>query len=384
MNIDIVMISKLGNGDGGRETWLRNFLVEILKQQQPITFNFFSLPMAEENLLADLKNKTIFGSHHELTPSWKRLPISLSFIIKMFSFKLFKKKSSDFVIGVGGLEEAIAIMGSYFWPFYRGKKILWLRTIYSKEKGYRLNKITQKILLKIELYVIKNHFDLVIANGEDTALFYRQYGVKCTVIANAADLKIWSAVKKITAPKTRIAFIGRLSDVKGINAFLDSIQELQHRGEVNNIEFHVVGGGPIESRVRELEAKKLLIYHGTLPHSSIPEFLTRIDCCVALTYLKDFMGGGGVSNALIEQMAAQQIIVAWNNGIFNKVLNSQTAYLVEQDNIHRLADAFQFISNNRHEADLIASSAFIESQHYSIVRHVEIFLKTIQFTGQKK
>ncbi len=67
MNIDIVMISKFGNGDGGRETWLRNFLVEIEKQQ-PISFNFFSLPGGQENLLGDLKNTSIFCSHHVLAP----------------------------------------------------------------------------------------------------------------------------------------------------------------------------------------------------------------------------------------------------------------------------------------------------------------------------
>ena len=382
MNIDIVMISKFGNGDGGRETWLRNFLVEIEKQQ-PISFNFFSLPVEQENLLGDLKNTSIFSSHHELAPKWKRLPISVSFIIQMIFFRLFKKSTSDSVIAVGGLEEAIATVGSYFRPFYKGKKILWLRTIYTKEKGYRLNKITQKILLGIELYIIKNHFDLVIANGEDTALFYRQHGVKCTVIPNAADLGIWSAVEKTKSLKTRIAFIGRLSEVKGINAFLDSIEELQKRGNVNNMEFHVVGGGPVELRVRKLEERGLLKYHGTLPHSSIPAFLMHSDCCVALTYLKDFMGGGGVSNALIEQMAAQQIIVAWNNGIFNKVLTAQTAYLVEQDDICGLANAFEFISNNKQEAELVATSAFIESQRYSIVKHVELFLDTIGFTSKK-
>jgi len=377
------MISKLGWGDGGRETWLRNFLLEVKRQKYPIEFDFYSLPAEENNILYGLKDGPLMGRHFQLSSVFSRIPVFFSFFIRMFFLKLFKKNKSDYVVAVGGLEEAFSVITSYFPFFYRGKKILWLRTIYTKEKGYRLNRFTQKVLLAVEIFIIKKFFDFVVANGEDTASFYRSHGIDCVVIANAVDLDVWSSVKKIPSTKLRVAFIGRLSQVKGIDAFLNAAEHVHNNDSGDGIEFHVVGGGPEECCVREFVNRGVVTYHGSLPHGDISKFIAKIDCCVALTYLKDFMGGGGVSNALIEQMASQQIIIAWNNDIFKKVLCPSTAYFVEQDDIKGLADTFICISKNRVQAERAAASAFAEAQNYSIEKHVLAFMKVINFTDKK-
>ena len=377
MQIDIVMISKLGNGDGGRETWLKNFLLETSRKNIDCVFNLLTLRKAEDNVLQCLGDNNMLGAQLEFDTKSKFLPTSLAFFIKFIFSLLLKKKPADFVIGVGGLAEAMAIVMCYFWPTFKGKRILWLRTIYTKEKGYRLNKFSQKILLALEIFIIKKFFTVVIANGEDTAQFYRAHGIECTVINNAVNLNVWTNLQKSPAPRFRVAFVGRLSAVKGIEAFLESIEIFTRKNPYHEIEFHVVGAGPFEDQVQSLQRRGLLQYHGMLANNLIPEFLTNTDCCVALTYLKDFMGGGGVSNALIEQMAAEQVIIAWNNDIFNKVLTHKTAYLVEQDDIEGLANSYTAILNNIETAQVKAVAARNESKNFSISKHVDLFFKAI-------
>ncbi len=378
MKIDLVMISRLGQSDGGRETWLKNFLCEIERRNVKCVFDLFSLAKGPGNILSLLKRRSsVIDKEVEFKEKLGGLPISLVFLLKFFITNFWRKKNSDHVIAVGGLEEALSVVMSYCLRPVRGKRVLWLRTIYTKEKGYLLNGVTQKILLKIELYVIKNFFDIIIANGEDTADFYRGKGVDCVVIPNAIDLKKWVLIKKVESKKTRIAFIGRLTTVKGLEAFVDSVALIKNRKIGEEFEFHVMGDGPLRSVVEEAQEKNLLIYHGNIPNDDLPKMLESVDCCVALTLLKDFMGGGGVSNALLEQMASGQIIVAWDNNIFRNVLTDETAYLVEQNNAIQLASAYEFLHQFQEDAVNKSIAAKTLSNFYSIEAHVEKFFELI-------
>lgn len=377
MHIDLVMISRLGPADGGRETWLKNFLKEIAKLKLGYKFSLKTLKKEKNNILSSI-DQSVLANAIEIKCEKSWIPIAINFIIKFFIKNVFRKKNADHVIAVGGLEEALAVAISYLVRPVNGQKILWLRTIYTKEKGYRLNKITQFLLLKFEIYLIRYFFDLVIVNGEDTAEFYRAKGINCVVINNAIETEKWSKISISPSTKIRIAFIGRLSEVKGIKSFLNSIELLYENYGLNGFEFHIAGDGPFKEAVLELQNRKLLTYHGAIPNDAVPLLLAQMDCCVALTFLMDFMGGGGVSNALIEQMASGQKIIAWNNKIFKKVLTEENSYLVDQGSTEQIVNSYLSIYSNQDLAKSKAAAAKITSKNYSIVNHVQIFIELIK------
>lgn len=379
MKIDLIMISKLSKSDGGRETWLKNFLHEIESRDssKKILFNLITLKNNEDSILE--KDNTIVNNHIQYNNSYRFLPISIQFIFFCF-FKFFlKRKDADHVLAVGGLEESLAAVVGYIFKNIKGKRILWLRTIYTKEKGYLLNRFTQKVLLKFEIFIIKSFFDLVIANGEDTAEFYRNHGVECHVIKNSIDLERWNCpmVTDINN-KLDIAFIGRLAEVKGIKSFLESIILLNKKYPNNNFNFHVVGDGPFRNQVEDLAGKNLINFYGAIPNEELPKFMQKFEVCVALTFLSDFIGGGGVSNALIEQMAAKKVIVCWDNNIFRYVLEDESCYFVRQGDADALTEAFLEISYNREVAKKKSCKSYLLSQNYSIHNHVNSFFDLVE------
>lgn len=381
MLIDLIMISKLGTSDGGREIWLKNFLQEIggsVPDKNNLFFNLITLNKAEKNIL-NKEYDFLIKNHIQYKPIFKKIPISIKFIIFCLIKFFFKKKEAEHVLAVGGLEEALATVMGYSFRRVRGKRILWLRTIYTKEKGYLLNRFTQKFLLMFEIFIIKNFFDLIVANGDDTADFYRAYGVECHVIKNSIDLKKWSNPdSNFSENKLDIAFIGRLAEVKGIKSFLDAIIVLKESMPTENIKFHVIGDGPFSVEVEKLANKNLLTYYGAIPNQDLPKIMKKFDCCVGLTYLSEFMGGGGVSNALIEQMASGKIMVCWANNIFYNVLNQDSCYFVNQGNIEELADTFLEISNNKEISAKKVLNSYLISQNYSIEIHVKIFFSLLE------
>lgn len=377
MKIDLVMMSKLSPSGGGRETWLYNFLNEIIESQINVKFNLYTLATKEKTII-NAKNDGLIGAHKEYTHRGKIIPTPIGFSCYMLLNQLWKRKNSEYVVAVGGLNEAIATFLSYSIFGVEKKKIIWLRTIYTKEKGYKLTRFSQKILIALEVILYNKYFDLVITNGDDTADFYRRLGINCHVIKNSIPLKKWHQLKP---PSFRgilkIAFIGRLSEVKGIKNFLESIDYVKDTKYKDYFEFHVVGDGPFEKQIRQYAADKLLIYHGAIPNTEIPDILKDIHCCVALTHLSDFLGGGGVSNALLEQMAAEKIIICWNNNIFRKVLDNYSGYFVNQDDSNALAECFINILLNFSQAALKAKVAKNLSSQYCIHEHVSEFFNLI-------
>lgn len=375
--IDLVMLSKLGVSEGGRETWLNNFLNYIYKSDLNVKFNLITLEKSTNNILKD-GNSELVDKHYQYSHRIKKLPIPLGFIFFCLYNFLFKKKEAHDVLAVGGLNEAVATVFAYSLRGVSGNKVLWLRTIYTKEKGYRLNRFSQKILLKIEVAIIKKFFNIVIANGEDTASFYRNLGIECLVIKNSIDLKKWHMKSRTTnINMLNVAFIGRLSEVKGIQSFLDAIEIIEKYENLNNLNFHIVGEGPYLNELVRYKNNKLVHSYGAIPNEEIPIILQQMDVCVALTYLTNFLGGGGVSNALIEQMAAGKIIVCWDNDIFRQVLDDESAYFVKQGDSLALVKCLLEIQNNRVLANKKAERAKLLSQQYSIENHVESFFKSV-------
>lgn len=348
MKIDIIMMSKFGFSDGGRETWFNNCFNEMQTDQDDLQVVLYSLKLKPKNIVDfHLQGNNLIENYQIDLEKKKFLPLTLLFIIKIF-FLIFKRNQrSPQVVAIGSLNEMLACFFSYPPILYKGKKIIWLRTISRREFGMK-TKLLRLPLIFVEYMLLKFYFDRVLTNGKDTGDFYSNIGIDNKVINNGVNANRWfnNISLKPKENKISIAFIGRLEKNKGIIAFCNAIKLFNNRGN-NNISFKIVGQGSYMNNILELsKQEKNVEFINGIDNQKMPDFLKDIDVSVALTFSSNSMGGGGLSNALLEQMCSGNLIIAWDNPIFRQILDKSCAILVEQGNEIMLADTFAVISKD--------------------------------------
>lgn len=372
------MLSNFGRADGGRETWAYNFIPRLLDRYPSLRLSIFGLrvdgqPDNRETLLScvpeDQRSRLTVDFVRAKADRW---PNALSFWRELGKLAQTRPVPS-FVIAVGSWVELRAVLRSS--PFRSSGKVVWLRSIFADEKAHRYPLFLRPLLERIELSVLRRA-DVIIANGEDTADHYRELGLPVRVIPNGVDL----ARSRMEPPELRrplkIAYVGRLAPVKGIDDFIDVARTAMDHG-FDWLEFHVIGEGPALPAVREAEAGGYLHCHGSVANDQIPALLSQMHVCVALTYVRRggdrSSGGAGISNALLEQMAAGRIIVAWDNVAFRQVLDDDSAYLVRQGERAGLLEALRAIHSEPAAARARAAKAAKVAEGYGFDRHMDRF-----------
>src|SRR5699024_384058 len=121
---------------------------------------------------------------------------------------------------------------------------MWLRTVYVREKFDRIPRYLMSLVKFTEENLLKKGFNAIIANGDDTAAYYRTRGICCEVIHNAVRLEEYYKAARTSQGKLAIAFAGRLTSVKGLTEFLSAVTLASASGLLEQVEFHVAGEGP--------------------------------------------------------------------------------------------------------------------------------------------
>lgn len=372
--ITLLMLSQMGPGDGGRETWLANFLDEVVRQGRDVVFDVIHQHSGSETLLDAPTRRKAVASVRQVERKWSWCPVSIEFLLRL-AFGRSRVSRDAPILAVGGLAEAV---GALLLDPWRGRhgRVMWLRSIYTREKSAQLPGASRRLVAELERRVL-GCFGLVIANGDDTAAYYRAQGVESHVIANAVPLERWSMPPPPAEGRLRVAFVGRLAEVKGIGTFLQAV-ELCERDGPGQCRFDLAGDGPARAAAEALSARVPLVCHGQVDNDAARVIVRESDACVALTLSSPTLGGGGVSNALIEQMAAGRILFAWDNDIFRQVLDPTMAYLVPQGDARALADAFLRVARHRGEALERAARAREKAAGYAIDAHVGRFFEMLE------
>lgn len=380
--IDIIMLSNYGRKDGGRETWLYNFLPQLLEDASIKKIHLFGFKIAGQEdttaaLMALDKSKTekIVPIILEGTP--KKYPkfISMHLLLRKY-LKQNSLHKPDYVLAVGGMFETYMLLKNE--RFKTASRISWLRSIFTREKGYRIPSYAMKWFQAFEKKSL-HKVDIVIVNGDDTRQFYEQYNLKIHTIKNAIQPKKWLGPDLQKSEVIQVAYIGRLSEVKGIEAFLEAAKKIKSSEYSAHFNFHIVGdANTYTEEVSKLHDEHVVVYHGAMNNDELPAFLKKIHVCVALTYVSKKLGGAGLSNALLEQMAAGKIIVAWSNDAFNQILTPTCAFQVEQYNNEALISSFISIYKNQEEALRKAIEAKKVIAPYTMQAHVGRFIKCLE------
>ena len=369
-SIDLVMLSKFGRADGGRETWAYNFIPLLLESNKNLSLTIYGFSIdnksdKREELLSVFNNcDRERVKLHFFPVKWPRIPLFFSMFYQLRKHVRGPDDNcTQMVLGVGGLFEMLMLL--YTRKYNKSKKILWLRSIFFNEKADRAPSWLLPFLRRVESLFLKKA-DVLFANGDDIACHYKRYGLNAHVIKNGVDIQKWAIPKPVLGPQIKVAFIGRLTKVKGIEEFLQMVEMVKCGVEASRFDFHVVGKGPYSDLVETLERQGMLSSHGEIDNNDLPQLLKDFDVCVALTMASSTGGGGGTSNALMEQMAAGRVIVAWDNVIFSQLLNDENAYLTPQGDPQGLIDAISDIAENKDRAHSRAVAGKALMSEYSI------------------
>lgn len=382
---DFVMASNFGRTAGGRETWAYGFLGPLLAARPDLKLRVHGMRSEDHaDTTADLLAAADPADRGRLQPLFHqarrgRLPVFVSMLRGLRAWMAKPEvRPPDWSLAAGCVNEQILLLATP--KLRRSFRIVWLRTILLDQRIDRIPRMLMPLARRFEAWLI-GRSQLIIANGEDIADYYRRFGLTVEVIRNGVDAKRWHLPPPTLVGPLRVAYIGRLIPSKGINEFLAAAEIVRQAGGGDRIEFHVVGDGPHQDRVREAEARGAVRFHGPIHNDALPALLEQFDVCTAFTFVSPTQGGGGTSNALLEQMAAARVILAWNNIIFRQVVDGSSAWLVPQGDTDAVVRALWEIAADSAEARRRATAAQRFVRQFSLEAQSERFLALLRRHG---
>lgn len=387
----IVIFSRLQSYDGGRETWLNMFLPLLSNglNNTKIHIYYISDTQSDKSNMINMFDDNRFEFHEVKLPDIKN-KISSIYRILLFAKKtiflinsnITKNSEIDkenIVLGIGSFYEAFVLMTHKFiYANLKGKYMVWLRGVWAKETLARHSGFIHKAIIFTEK-IFLDSADMIIANGKDTAKAYKEYGYDSVVIPNALDLDRYANVKNMQDKEKKIiSYIGRLSKEKGLLDFLKSIEVFNRKYPElkEKITFQIAGDGPLKEEVFKANFDNFE-YLGPISNEKIIDYIESITCGVALTYSKSALGGAGVSNGLLELMAAGRIIICWKSPVFEQVLDESSALMIEESDFEALASCYKNLIDDFNKLFKLSECAKEISKNYSQENHIKQFLRLI-------
>ena len=383
ITVHIILFSRLQSFDGGRETWLNNFLIESWKIDSKINYKvyYYSDTFSKKTQLIQAVNlkPNYFKSVNIISGGnlFRSIIRVMCFQIKVYKEIISGLQNGDVILGVGNIHESF--IPFIFTTFFHIKKRcypgIWLRSIFVKQQAALASSWRLKFMEAMEVYFLKS-FSFILSNGWDTSNFYfKKYGIKSHVIPNSLLLDRFYSIKPINlvSDVLVVSYIGRLSIEKGFINYIESIKYFnsQYSQLRSKIRFEVVGEGPLYSILEELKFDNLL-YKGVLSNEDIPNYLNSIDCGVALT-LSESVGGGGLSHSFLELLVSGRIVIVWDNPIFSQINCSDATIMIEEGDSIKLAEAYKDIIQKKYSFIQKSINASSLGKSFSIESHVSNF-----------
>ncbi|HVZ01156.1 MAG TPA: glycosyltransferase [Dongiaceae bacterium] len=202
--------------------------------------------------------------------------------------------------------------------------------------------------------LLRRHAKFVLAIGRHGPAWFRAAGYGRDRVFNFAYFLPAHGAAANGAPAAgapaKVAFIGRLERMKGVDVLLDAIPLMK-----SGAEMHFVGTGSLEGEV----ARRLQAlggghqHHGVLPIAEIPGFLSGIDILVLPSITKNDGWGAVVSEALF---AGAAVVASDRVGASMCVVGN------EQGRVVRFGDARQIAA----AVDSIVAAQETDARHRAL------------------
>lgn len=268
----------------------------------------------------------------------------LTFSIKCFLFarKLIKKNHYDLILAWAGVPS-----GFIAWLLKKLYHIPYVVLLRGPDVPFHEAKwkIPDKLFFRFVSPFIWKHAWKVIANSQElkNQAFHVAKKQAISVVENGVDVNYWINNSRNTidhVDKIMILSVGRLSKIKGFDLVIEAINKIENK----NLEYCLVGDGP-ERRKLEWLAEKLgcsdkVRFLGIKSRPELREIYHSANIFVLPSYSE------GMSNALLEAMAAGLPVIVTNVGGTSELVNGN-GIIVNKGNPHEILEAINQIIKNK-------------------------------------
>jgi len=183
------------------------------------------------------------------------------------------------------------------------------------------------------------------------------------IVPNTIDLSLFrpNKIKKFTDNKIHIAFVGRLSPVKGIHNLIKALGGVKK--ERDDFILHLIGGGnekEYKKLVNQLNLNENVIFHGIKSREETANYIKKCNFLVLPSYSESF------SCIILEAIACGKPIVTTNVGIISEIFNEKIGIIVKP-NIKSIQKGLNEMLENYklYDPNLISNQA--DSYSYQII-----------------
>ncbi|WP_353684119.1 glycosyltransferase family 4 protein [Thermodesulfovibrio sp. 3907-1M] len=288
------------------------------------------------------------------------------FFLKFLSNRAKKQKSLVFLRHVK--------LASFLLNFKRFFKIPMIFEVHEIFHLNTLNKKKQNKLKQTEIEVYKNMDALICISFKLKEFLIDNFKIdekKISVVHDAVRNE-WFETER-NHENSYICYTGSLYKWKGVDVLISAMKYLQDEKLV------IIGGGDRLNELKELAMEENIdnrvIFTGDIPHSLIPEYLSKAKIAV-LPNLAEGPSEFSSPLKLFEYMAAGIPIVASDLPVFKEILqNNETTIFFEAGNPKSLADAIKKISDSKSLAEKLSYNAKKIAKHYTYEKRAEKILE---------
>jgi glycosyltransferase involved in cell wall biosynthesis len=225
------------------------------------------------------------------------------------------------------------------------------------------NRIKQPDLF-IEKMLIKsvNEMDLVVSMGASAIRYFKDKGVTANfeIVPGGFDDNVFhpsSAIEK----NYDLILIGRLSEVKRVDRFLESIKLAKQ--QLPNLSAVIVGDGPDKGKLQKLAIQLGIaedVYFAGWQNNV--EYWIQQSRCFVLTSDSE-----GLSQALIQSMMCGVPAINSNVGDLGDLIkDAENGYLIYPLTNERFSNAYQAMFNSEEQLAEFSKEALISSQKFCV------------------
>ncbi|AKB71741.1 glycosyltransferase family 4 protein [Methanosarcina mazei] len=226
----------------------------------------------------------------------------------------------------------------------RKKTILVMGGFLEKEIDMRNDSLSKvlKLLKKINLILLDRIF--VYSTNLINLWNLEKYSEKIFIAPeHFINFNVFNIRKPLSKRKDLVGYIGRLSNEKGVQNFVESIPKILNENE--DLDFIIIGNGELYSSIKKyinnesLNDKVKLA--GWVDHDELPEYMNELKLLVLPSYTE------GLPNVMLEAMACGTPVLATPVGSIPDIIkDSKNGFIMESNSPKCIADNIVRVLNN--------------------------------------
>jgi len=175
---------------------------------------------------------------------------------------------------------------------------------------------------------------------------------KVVVLPNAVK-KLPRADKRRNDSRTRFLFVGRFAFNKGIDVLINAVHELNNEGKGDDLEFFLVGKGPLYDKYVNSYSYPNLHYMGFADDDQLNELYTSCDAFILPTLFE------GMPTVVLEAMMHDMAVIVTDVGATREMVDDRNGFIIEKNDVSSLKNAISgYYSMTSDEKQRLGSNSY--------------------------